>query len=283
MTPNLPIHSISVEDKTSSSTLVAVEMIDFRNIPRALHRHHFGQVIMILRGTGTHIIDSRRVPVEPGNIHVLAPWQTHMWDTRPGFSAITAVFSHHILEQYGPIAEHLDEIVHLGTAPIAITPEEQTHIWNLYKVLENTRRIDTAMHLTMALLWECVGAHHRRKDPLSNLFASELIRDFIKLAISQPRASRTVSSIATELGVTPGYLTEHVSRHAGTTPGSFMRHVLAREAQRYLVGTFLSVSEISSKLGFSTPSYFSRFFLREAGHSPSSYREIHRLALPPEP
>ena len=44
------------------------------------------------------------------------------------------------------------------------------------------------------------------------------------------------------------------------------------EARRDLVYTSMSISRISFRLGFADPAYFSRFFARRAGVSPSDYR-----------
>lgn len=44
------------------------------------------------------------------------------------------------------------------------------------------------------------------------------------------------------------------------------------EARRDLVYTSLTIAQISFRLGFSDPAYFSRFFAKRAGLSPSDYR-----------
>ena len=45
------------------------------------------------------------------------------------------------------------------------------------------------------------------------------------------------------------------------------------QAKRQLASTSLTIEQISRKLGFSTPSYFSRAFLRLTGQSPSEFRD----------
>ena len=44
------------------------------------------------------------------------------------------------------------------------------------------------------------------------------------------------------------------------------------EARRDLVYTAMTISQISFRLGFADPAYFSRFFAKRAGVSPSDYR-----------
>jgi len=43
--------------------------------------------------------------------------------------------------------------------------------------------------------------------------------------------------------------------------------------------TFGSVQEIAYRLGFSDPAYFSRFFLKQAGQTPRSWRMAERAKL----
>jgi AraC family transcriptional activator of pobA len=44
------------------------------------------------------------------------------------------------------------------------------------------------------------------------------------------------------------------------------------EAKRDLVYTVISIHQVSDSLGFSEPSYFSRFFKRGTGQSPKQFR-----------
>ncbi|MCD8313865.1 MAG: response regulator [Bacteroidales bacterium] len=59
----------------------------------------------------------------------------------------------------------------------------------------------------------------------------------------------------------------------GMTPSEFMRTVRLREAARLLVSEpDLSVTEISERVGFNTPKYFSRHFFEMFSCTPSAYR-----------
>lgn len=66
------------------------------------------------------------------------------------------------------------------------------------------------------------------------------------------------------------------ARQLGCSPRQAINRRLAAEADRMLRHTNASVVQVSDALGFKDPSYFSRFFKREAGQRPS---EIKRGAL----
>ena len=58
------------------------------------------------------------------------------------------------------------------------------------------------------------------------------------------------------------------TKHVALTP----RRSLG-QAKRQLASTNLTIEQIGRKLGFSTPSNFSRTFLRVSGRSPSDFRD----------
>ena len=58
----------------------------------------------------------------------------------------------------------------------------------------------------------------------------------------------------------------------GRTVGEWTAAKLAAEARGLLSDPAASVKGVAYRLGFSEPAGFSRFFKRETGHTPSSYR-----------
>ncbi len=55
-------------------------------------------------------------------------------------------------------------------------------------------------------------------------------------------------------------------------PKEMIHERLLQEARRLLQFSAIPVSEISYQLGFADPAYFSRFFTKRCGTSPSQYR-----------
>jgi AraC-like DNA-binding protein len=58
------------------------------------------------------------------------------------------------------------------------------------------------------------------------------------------------------------------------TPAAYKDIDAVMEAQRDLAYTTLSVKQIALGLGFADAGYFSRFFLRQTGHTPSAWRAL---------
>ena len=87
---------------------------------------------------------------------------------------------------------------------------------------------------------------------------------------------RSVSAYAKKIGVSAGHLTDTVKEVTGSSPGKIIRQAIILEAKRLLAHTDLTVSQTCYTLSFDDPSYFGRFFKRETGQSPESFRKSIR-------
>lgn len=75
------------------------------------------------------------------------------------------------------------------------------------------------------------------------------------------------------LGVSPRQLNTHCRRVAGRSAQTLIHDRLILEARRLIAYSDQSVTSISYALGFSEPAYFSRFFVRAQGLTPSEFRQ----------
>jgi AraC family transcriptional regulator, transcriptional activator of pobA len=89
------------------------------------------------------------------------------------------------------------------------------------------------------------------------------------------REQPSVAALAQPLGITPTQLNRLCRKHFGCSALAVLHHRLLLEAQRELGYTHLQVRQISDGLGFSDPAYFTRFFARSTGLSPSEWRVRH--------
>jgi AraC-like DNA-binding protein len=87
-----------------------------------------------------------------------------------------------------------------------------------------------------------------------------------------------VAEYARELAVSAGHLSALCRRHLGRSAKEVIQDRLAAEARRVLLYSDESAARVGYALGFDDPSYFSRFFRRATGRSPSAFRAEHRRA-----
>jgi AraC family transcriptional activator of pobA len=132
--------------------------------------------------------------------------------------------------------------------------------------------------LACAALWvlaeqSSVGAALSRAPPLStashDLGRLWRFRQLIELHYLE---HWSVERYARRLALSETSLNRLCQRIAGTTAFEVIQQRLALEARRRLTYVPLSVAAIAAELGFKDPAYFSRFFRKHSGMSPSVFR-----------
>ena len=81
-----------------------------------------------------------------------------------------------------------------------------------------------------------------------------------------------VSGYAGELGVTPNHLNRVVKSETGRSAGEWIENARLTLARTLLHDPDIPISEVSYRLGFEDPAYFSRFFRKLVGMSPTDFR-----------
>ena len=87
------------------------------------------------------------------------------------------------------------------------------------------------------------------------------------------KESLTLDDLAALAHVSKYYLVHAFSREYGTSPINYLLSCRIQESLYLLSKTQMPLSQISSTLGFSSPSYFSQSFRRIQGISPMEYRK----------
>ena len=103
--------------------------------------------------------------------------------------------------------------------------------------------------------------------------AAELVARFRAMVEAQYRTDMGVDDYARSLGATPRTLRRACVLAAGISPAEIVQDRVFLEAQRILLYSSMTVSETANHLGFEDFAYFSRFFARRAGESPTSFRK----------
>jgi AraC family transcriptional activator of pobA len=99
-----------------------------------------------------------------------------------------------------------------------------------------------------------------------------LIEEFNTLIEKHFTTNRSVGFYADNLHVHPNHLNYLAKKYNGSGAKQLIDNKILQEAKYLLSSTTLTVKEVSNRLGFENPGYFSLFFRRGAGNSPVEYR-----------
>ena len=106
--------------------------------------------------------------------------------------------------------------------------------------------------------------------------AAALVARFRALVEKDFRNRQPVAAYADALASSTSSLRSACKAIAARSPSQILDDRAVLEAKRMLLYSNLSISEICFALGFAEPAYFSRFFSRQTGVSPTEYRAHER-------
>ncbi len=85
--------------------------------------------------------------------------------------------------------------------------------------------------------------------------------------------------LAEELNVGYSWFRKMFQRYTQLAPAQYFQLLKLNKAKTLLVETTMQISEISEFLGFRTQYYFSKFFKKRTGYSPSAWRKLYQSVL----
>lgn len=112
---------------------------------------------------------------------------------------------------------------------------------------------------------------NRTSDDLADE-SSPVVRRAISFLERNVHRRLTLKQIAGEAGYSPTYLSVLFRKETNYAPLSYFSHLKILKACEFLDYTSMKVKEISYRLGYADPYYFTRDFRKKVGMSPRRYR-----------
>lgn len=132
--------------------------------------------------------------------------------------------------------------------------------------------ISTLLNLSERFYSRQFETRKKLNNQLANDFYNLLKTYYIEKSNKQLQQP-SVQCFADKLNVTPNYLSDTIRHNTGNSALQVIQNFVIEEAKKHLLHSSLTVSELSYKLGFEYPNYFSRLFKRKTKMSPTEYRK----------
>lgn len=247
------------------------------------HSHDYYTVIWLQKGKGEHLVDFNRYPLVVNDVFFVSPRQVHRLvpEGKPYGWVITFsrdfLAQNHINEDF--ITEmnlfgHFEERPPLQLPPV-VAERAQTllsYLWEVYLSNSPYRVASMSAYLKLFLI-DC-HAQCQLPEPLpgGDQGGRTILKAFRKLITEKFREQHQVQDYAEQLHISAKYLNQVVKSLLGKTAKELIQEKIILNAKRSLHFTDQSVKEIAYQLGFQDPLYFSSFFKKCTGLSPSSFR-----------
>ena len=271
-----PLIDIQKYEDAKSEYLIKNEPISF----------NFYKISFVKNFNGFIKIANTKFEGENGVLHFVEPKQVYTCNsTNPwkGFQILIHPdifknhFTHKKISTYDFFSYEVNETLLLVKEEKQLVSNLMEMAWNEFKKKETLFRyqssyISTLLNLTERFYARQFDSRKKICNQLSNDFFGLLKTYYSKtkdIEIQQP----TVHFFANKLNVTPNYLSDTIKHHSGKSALTIIHDFIIEEAKHLLRTSDHTVSEISYKLGFEYPNYFSRLFKRKTNFSPSEYRK----------
>lgn len=249
------------------------------------HRHaDLFQLFYIQRGHSQVEIEGRRHTIEQASLQVVPPLCVH------GFQFPEDIEGY-VLTLAAPLVARFEAELgpNLSGADCYPVGESRPYIDTLFTALleeyeGNEPLRDLLLQSLVSTLMIWISRRRQRWDASRGAErGNDYLAGFIKLVERHYLEHLTVEDYAHRVGVSSSHLNSLCRQLAGQSALQVIHQRLLLEAKRELIYTGITVSQLSDKLGFSDPTYFSRFFKRLTGQSPNAFRSEVSAAGHAEP
>lgn len=173
---------------------------------------------------------------------------------------------------------------------IHLTAEEAELLGRYFLLIHNSTVTDAnnqiqksvATSLTAALFYQMVLFYHRRlpgeiaarsKAPVTGGRRNDYVRDFVRLVHLHYTKERAVSFYASQLFISPKYLSLLIKRATGRSAANWIDEFVIMEAKNMLRFSGKNIQQVAYALNFPTQSSFGKYFKHLTGMSPSEYQK----------
>ncbi len=151
-----------------------------------------------------------------------------------------------------------------------------------WKELNNKEIDEYSIKIALSYISTLLNTSERfysRQFDSRRIMCNQLASDFFAMLKTHYKDSSTINIqpsvfyFAEKLNVTANYLGDVIKYYSGKSALNLIHEFIIEEAKILLMTSSKNVSEISYRLGFEYPTYFSRLFKKKTNISPLDYRK----------
>jgi AraC-like DNA-binding protein len=137
---------------------------------------------------------------------------------------------------------------------------------------DNPYHTDIIQSLLRSAILGICGKMKRNLPPVVGGTGANHFQRFLDILHNSKIKHRTVESYASDLCISPKYLTSICKKNSGKTANEWITEQVLEEVRFYLKQTDLSIKQVCDRLGFPNPSFFGKYVKDHLGVTPTQFR-----------
>lgn len=282
-TEKISLPTVSLSDGVMLQSVASEGQVEKYLLP---HRMELGCFLIVNNGKARISINMMEYDVIPHSIVIILPNNIiRIVDYTDDFRCEIIAFSPRFIHDIDLIRQIVSNMETICLKPMVVLSSEEM-------------RFVEELHTTFAHIYDRMQEHTDNKEILQNLLLSffygicsiydkhctkgretklsrkeEIVRNYLSLVFKHYDKERTVAWYAARLCITPTYLNAVVKVVRGMTASKVISEAIVLYAKSKLKSSTDTVQQIADSLNFPNASFFAKFFKREAGMSPTEFRE----------
>lgn len=267
----------------SSPFTIGRQITETKGNTHAYHYHNFYEIYYLFSGDRYYFIKDKTYHAKRGTLVLIKPYEIHCTSkfSEEPYERILISFKKSYLEELiaaFPAVNYLksfEDDVHIIDVPPTERTFFESHLTSMLSEYKKSAEASTFFLKTalseLLLFSQIKGAQSRAEEP-----HRDAVRKTVSLAAAyiNNNFSEDISlnSVAERFYISPCYLSRTFKRITGSSFTEYVNGVRIKEAQRLLLKTDMSVSDVAISVGFKSTTHFGRAFKALTGISPLSYR-----------
>ena len=224
----------------------------------------FSRLYYIKSGSGNVIFRNEKIKLEPGKVYLIPAECEFAYSCE---NYVEKIFFHiyiNTLEKYDLLS---------NVKKICQIPFEMSEFDELKKCLETNDYIELIKlrSIIYDTIYKMSEKYKFGSVPIKQY--SEAVKKAMKYIHRNTKINLNTELISEKLFISQSKLRKDFKKETGVSIGKYIDDMVFLKAKRLLNKGYLSINEISQKLGFCDQFYFSRRFKERYGEPPSAYRK----------
>jgi len=262
-------NEIMIKDKLEPKRLLKVALFDQRKTSTKPHKHNgYLELVYLSHTSGKHTIDTREIVVKAPCLLVIRQDNVHFWELERPVEGYVVLLKREFVER--SLDQGFLKLLEQISGFDQILLKDDTSIYELLTILAKEENPMIQEALFKAVLLKTL--ENLPKPELNLPRNNNLFDRFVELIGQSRPIVNHVAHYAEILNTSPQNLNASCKKRSGKTASQVLSEHILKEAQRLLLYTGKSISEIAYALGFSDKSHFSKYFKRNLGIRAKDFR-----------